>query len=66
MMYVIKEGTEREKEEDKVILVNVTDKTMTMTLKDGQQIPVGAKVIETHYESGRKDCHIQLGNTING
>ena len=55
-----------EKKEDKVTQVVVTDKTMTMTLKDGSKTPVGAKVTETFYESGRKDCHIQLNDTIGG
>jgi uncharacterized protein (UPF0179 family) len=53
-------------EKDKVTQVVVTDKTMIMTLKDGKKVPVGAKVTETFYESGRKDCHIKLNQTIGG
>lgn len=55
-----------EKKEDVVVRKVVTDKTMTMTLPDGNQVPIGAKVIETFYQSGRKDCHIQLGGTLGG
>lgn len=52
--------------EDKVVKIQVTDKTMTMTLPDGTQKPIGAKVTETHYASGRKDCNIELNNGIGG
>ena len=48
-------------------IVNVTEElsTMLVTLKDGTSIPVKAKTIDTYWASGRKDCHIELQDSIN-
>lgn len=47
-------------EEDKVIAVNVENGKMIVNLKSGKKIEVDAQTIYTEYESGRKDCKINI------
>jgi hypothetical protein len=51
--------------EDKVTNTIVTKKEMTIILKDGTKMSVPSKVIETFYESGRKDCNIEIEKPFN-
>ena len=44
--------------QDKVIKVETIDRPMTIHLKDGSKVEVQGKVINTHYESGRKDAKV--------
>lgn len=46
--------------EDKIIKVEEEIGIMHLDLTNGQRIPVNAKTIYTYYESGRKDCTIQV------
>lgn len=44
--------------EDKILNIVITDKEMAIILPDGQRVPTKAKVKETFWESGKKDCEI--------
>ena len=46
--------------EDKIIKIEEELGVMQLNLTDGRKIPVNAKTIYTYYESGRKDCTIQV------
>ena len=50
--------------EDKVIRTEEELSIMHLNMVDGQRVPIHAKTIYTHYESGRKDCTIQLEHPI--
>jgi hypothetical protein len=52
--------------EDKVKNTTEEHGVMTVTLKNGQKIPVKAKTVYTHWESGRKDCAIIIEEPLNG
>lgn len=50
--------------EDKVIKTEEELSVMHVNLKTGEKVPVNAKTIYTYYESGRKDCKIELEKPI--
>lgn len=52
--------------DDKITHVSTESGKMKVTMKNGEQCDVLAKTIYTHYQSGRKDCHIQIEDVING
>ena len=51
--------------EDKIIKTSDVVSNMTVILKDGTKIPVKAKTTETFWESGRKDCHVEILEPLN-
>jgi hypothetical protein len=52
--------------EDKIFNVTEEHGVLTVTLKDGTKIPVKAKTVYTHWESGRKDCAITIEEPLIG
>jgi len=50
--------------EDKIIKTEEENNIIHLNLKNGNRVPIKAKTIYTHYESGRKDCTIQLQEPI--
>lgn len=44
--------------EDKIIKVETIEKDMSVTLTNGNILPTKGKIINTYYESGRKDCQV--------
>lgn len=51
---------------DKIVKTTEERGVMTVTLKTGQKIPVKAKTVYTHWESGRKDCAITIEEPLIG
>lgn len=45
---------------DKVVNIKEEIGEVTITLKDGRKFITPAKTIYTEYESGRKDCTVQI------
>jgi hypothetical protein len=50
--------------EDKIVKTNVFERDMSVVLPDGKKVPVRGEVTETHYESGRKDVHVNVKEAI--
>jgi len=52
--------------EDKIMNITKEEGTVVAILKNGDKIPVKAITTYTHWESGRKDCNINIIEPING
>lgn len=50
--------------EDKVINIEEEIEDVVLNLKTGEKIPAKAKTTYTYYESGRKDCKIEIEKPI--
>ena len=50
--------------EDKIIKIEEIPHNVGINLKSGKKITAMAKTINTYYESGRKDCKIEIQKPI--
>jgi hypothetical protein len=50
--------------QDKVIKIETIQKNMCITLGDGTKLPTKGKVINTYYQSGRKDCKVVIDRPL--
>lgn len=46
--------------EDKIIKIEEEIGVVTLNLVDGSKTPIKAKTTYTHWQSGRKDCHVSM------
>lgn len=46
--------------QDRVVKTTVEPRNMFVTMPDGKKMPVKGKVIQTYWESGRIDAHVEI------